>query len=347
MYSEQQAQSITRQRSPSHDDQSVAHLRNEPREGSRDESMTEINTIATWWSDSLRARGAGTRIVMILLLLIALSLGGVPSAWGSRPAYFGFAVGDLVAPKPGFTFPGRYERGKFVSILAMPQALQGFRAGHTFPGITDQGQSVRVRVLGAPSLASGEPFTVDLAFREPVRPTGSTLLFWTPEIQVEYRKTTKIDLDSAVVTALNKRAFALIRRAQPRNVFGSSGVRAVRLGKPVVRRIQGEADVVAVVLPVLFRGRYPYPLRRDGLDDRGSVFLIYSLSSRRVIYEAFGHPEWGPEAADVLQVRPLLFFRIVGDPRTYFLSEWHGPWESIRYAILDLPTGKPLLVHAR
>lgn len=286
---------------------------------------------------------AGRPMVTPILLLVALLIGSLPSAWGSGPAYFGFAVGDLVAPRPAFPFLGKYERGRFVQIPAT-QALQGFQPGHTFPGVTDQGQSVKVRVLGVSF--SGKPHAVDVAFLAPVKPKGSTLLFWTPEIGVEYLMTTKIDLDPAAMTALRGRALVLIRRALPRNVFGSSGVRAVKLGKPVVRRIQGQADIVTVVLPVLFRGPYPYPLRRDGLDDRGSAFFTYSLSRRRVIYEVFGHPEWGPEATDVLQVRPLLFFRIAGDPRTYFLSEWHGPWESTRYAILELPTGRPLLVHA-
>lgn len=287
---------------------------------------------------------AGRPIVMPILLLVALLLGSSLSALGSRAAYFGFAVGDLVAPRPAFPFLGKYEHGRFVQNPATRQLLQGFRPGQTFPGVTDQGQSVKVRILGVSS--SGNPHALDVAFLEPVKPNGSTLLFWTPEVGVEYLMTTKIDLDPEAMTALKGRALVLIRQAMPRYVFGSSGVRGVRLGKPVVRRIQGQADIVTVVLPVLFRGPYPYRLRRDGLDDRGSAFFTYSLSRHRVIYEAFGHPEWGPEAANVLQVRPLLFFRIRDDPRTYFLSEWHGPWESTRYAILELPTSRPLLVHA-
>lgn len=82
---------------------------------------------------------------------------------------------------------------------------------------------------------------------------------------------------------------------------------------------------------------------REGsrVDDRGSVFLVYSPVNRRITYAVFGHPEWAPVAdSHLLIVQPYVFFQVAGDTNVYFAGNREGSWESMGAAIYYVATGQ-------
>ena len=86
-------------------------------------------------------------------------------------------------------------------------------------------------------------------------------------------------------------------------------------------------------------------IAKSWTDSRGSGFFLQSSTTKRIIFWRFGHPEWesGVVESEVLNVRPMLFFKVANDKRTYMLAQWTCGWECLGYAIVDYETGKALV----
>jgi len=102
---------------------------------------------------------------------------------------------------------------------------------------------------------------------------------------------------------------------------------------------------VTVLIPTIIR--MPASCVEEGtkhefehIDNRASVFFIYSVPDRKIIFGSFGHPEWDPRAIGVVTVKPLIYFQILGDSSIYFLGEHSLAWEHYGYAIFNLKLGK-------
>lgn len=265
---------------------------------------------------------------------LTLLLASTMPVWAHVRVFFGYASGDL----HGQPLPASYAGGRFNKEGG--DAARRFPIGRRVSAITNLGERTSF-VIGRPdSLVHLVSFTLRCIGK---CPKGSTVLFWTGNARLQSLRATKTNLDRASLTFLRGRAAVLYQRALKHYAFApDTTIQEMQLGTPMSETVHGVPGIATVFFPVTLRLQ---AYGKADVDTSASVFFIYSPSKRKVIYETFGHGEWGPDAKDVLEVKPRLYFRIRGDLKPYFLGAWSGPWESFGHGIFDLRTGRKLTVH--
>lgn len=161
--------------------------------------------------------------------------------------------------------------------------------------------------------------------------------FWTSPVTLESLSPAPSTLDAEALGTLRgeaERLFADALAERPPDERDET----LTLGDAIVHRVAG-TGVVAVLFPTDMK--CSECITSDG---RGSIFFLYAPADRRIVFQTFGHPEWNPAGKSVRVVMPRLYFRICGDPEVYFLADYHGPWEEIRYAIFQMRSGLRMLV---
>jgi hypothetical protein len=208
---------------------------------------------------------------------------------------------------------------------------------HWFRGMTTNGRAVQVIIdsVNADPESYGPTFGISL--RGIHLDSGEVALFWDTRDTVAVLPARAATLDRASAELLKQRALTLHRAALP-DADAVPAHDTVQFAPPDARRLEAVPDVVTVHYDLFFK-------RGDAIvDDRASAFFLYATPGRHLLFETFGHPEWGPDAAKVISVSPVAFFRIPGDSHIYLLARRQGAWESRgSWVIFDLPTGKPLL----
>jgi len=248
-------------------------------------------------------------------------------------------------------FTGYYEKGRFIAqkacergphiywcAMEIKSIAKHFPLGRSLPGLSEQGLTVAVVIDSVLSPKFEDPldssFKVRVRSKAGTRP-ATTVLFWTPNVKVQYLRPITARLPAAADVQLRKKVSELWKEALtvlPEDARPTSMV----LGSPIVQTIPGAKGILSVLFPATIPDSY---LRS------ASFFFIYSLSSQRIVYSTFGHGEWSPNATltQVLTVKPIAHFRIGKDPKVYFFGEYTGGWESFGFAIFDLRTGDALL----
>ena len=277
---------------------------------------------------------------------LGLVLLGSIAAAAQEDAYFGVVTFE----QRGNPFFGIYKNGSFIShqpewsgdIKKYVKQILDFTA--RFPlkrqlyGLTADGRNVKVMIESVSEPKGDMDDTLFEVRTEPhARQNETVIFFWTPNVRVRELQPVIAQLDSESEKRLRLEAFELWKKAQVERP-SEDRAKSIKFGQPVAQQVKGTADIVTIFLPALEdhgNGR---------TDDRASVFFIYHMQRRETIFGTFGHPEWSPNAKTVLGVKPLIYFKIDGDPNILFLAEHTRGWEDIgKYAIFDLRTGKALL----
>ncbi len=282
-----------------------------------------------------------TQYIVLLLMLTFIS-----NAMGATgKIYFGTVDKD----NQGRPFWGYYENSKFYnthpdkSVTFMQYQgevknyLKNFKVAKTYQGINSQGK--RIQLVMKEIDTSGELESYEGIFsytRDPKNKSSHFGIIWTSALNVNYLPCKKIKLGPPIESELKEAATKLFLDAL--KVTGSyNQTSKIEFGPPQVEQIQSVGDIVTIVMPSKIK-------REDSTDDtKATVFFIYSIKDKRIIHGSFGHPEWSTNAPKVITIRPILYFRIKGDRRVYFLGEHSHAWEDWGYAIFDLKTGDVLI----
>lgn len=157
-----------------------------------------------------------------------------------------------------------------------------------------------------------------------------------PKLPIIVLSATRTRLTEAIDRQLRMRIDELWKAHLPERSPEEQPIRFEVL-KPLVERLPEEPDILVV--------RYPLDLIEPGggRDDRAQAFFMYSVTERRIIRAAFGHPEWA-FTSSVLTIQPEVYFRIAGDSRTYFVGLHEGGWEDTTRALYDFRTGQAVLL---
>lgn len=296
-----------------------------------------------WHTKSLSSRWIrGLCLVLVLLAGTAASAKneayfGVVLFEGSANPFLGFyRNGIFMVSEPSASDRQEYSK----ELLAFASRFPLHRG---LPGFTRDGQNARVFIEGVSGDSIGDldatlfKVRVD-RFRSGDEKDDSGIFFWAGDIQIQALHVSRYSLAPEEDRRLRVEAANLYRNALDRR-RPEDRPRDMILGAPVAERVERAPEIVAVQFPVVLKGFLP-----GRNDDRASVFFIYNLPKKRLVFGTFGHPEWSTEAADVRWVKPLRYFVIRGDPSVYFVAEHFGAWEDFRtHAIFNLRTGQVLL----
>ena len=74
-------------------------------------------------------------------------------------------------------------------------------------------------------------------------------------------------------------------------------------------------------------------------DNRGYVFQVVDLKQQRMLWQAFGHPEWSPGVEGIREVSAKMFFRLPKSTEVLMLGNSGSGWESTAFAIYKLRDG--------
>ena len=125
----------------------------------------------------------------------------------------------------------------------------------------------------------------------------------------------------------------------------------IELLAPTIQKVEGVEEVFTVLIPTVIKT--PLSFVEKGIKHEfehignASVFFIYSVSGRKIIFESLGNPGWDPYETRMLTVKPvtvipLTYFQI-WEASVYCLGEHSFGWEHHGYAIFNLKLGKVLL----
>jgi hypothetical protein len=86
------------------------------------------------------------------------------------------------------------------------------------------------------------------------------------------------------------------------------------------------------------------PVRFKSGDERGYVFQAFDMPKQRLLWVAFGHPEWSSSANDIKEVSGQVFFRLRDQGEILMLGAYGFGWESTASAVYRLRDGSALSV---
>lgn len=270
-----------------------------------------------------------------LLTPALLALACAPAA-AQRAAVFGVYDPDSFIEGNAGRLAGCHNGHRFVTA-GCGRLADTLSLGDTFPGLDARGRFARVRV-GEIRALTGDlyeaPYTAEVAL-ESGDPVSGPVLFWRPGPSLQVVAPEPVPLDSAALALMAAEAGRLYRGAEEHRAPGDRA-EAMELGTPVALGVEGQVHVLV---------RWPARLAHgEHRDERASLFFVYDPAGRRVVHGVFGHPEWAPvDREQVMAVEPVLFFRVGGDRRVYFLARQQGPWEHLGFGIYELRTGRPVL----
>jgi hypothetical protein len=216
-----------------------------------------------------------------------------------------------------------------------------FPIGQELKGWASDGRALSIRIKGVKAKPVDFEGMLDIEMSPALTDPA---LFSTPSLRLNYEASVPVDLKSVEKSRLKRRAKQLLHRAYHERLAADYGSVKKRESKESSRFHLDEPVISTAgdrtVATVLFRGTETY--NTGATDPRLSVFFIYDRRSSRILFAKFGHPEWEPDAKNVLQVEPLMFFSIEGNSRLYMLATISGPWEHAGSAIFDVHQGRVL-----
>lgn len=271
-----------------------------------------------------------------LLLLALWPLGACAPAAAQRAAVFGVYDPDSFIEGNAGRLVGCHNGHRFI-VAECARLADTISTGEALPGLDSAGRFARVRV-GEIRALTGDlyeaPYTAEVALEGGGAAAGP-VLFWRPGPTLQAVTPEAVSLDSAAARAMRAEGMRLYAAAEQLRAAGDRA-EGLELGAPVALRVEGHDQLV-----VHWPAQLVYGAERDR---RASLFFVYDPAAGRVVEGGFGHPEWAPVERDAaMAVQPVLFFRVGGDRRVYFLARQQGPWEHIGFGIYELRTGRQVL----
>ena len=279
--------------------------------------------------------GSGLTIVSVIAPLVAvLFVQTPPQARSLASTHCGIVY--HLADGSTDAVQAQYRDGTFA-----PDSNSALPFGHRLSGRSSLGKSVEVLVDSATS--GDEPFASEYHARvlsATSLDSSEVVVFCDPPLPIRIQTTKVGPLDSASARAVRLKIRTLHDRAlayDPEVLEHDS----LDFRTPTVLQPTIAPNILIVSYGITLRLKRA--LHRPS-DDRASGFAIYSISTHRVLYGAFGHPEWAPTAETVTAVYPRLLFTIQGDSHLYLLAVYYGPWESGagQWVIFDANSGAPI-----
>ena len=161
-------------------------------------------------------------------------------------------------------------------------------------------------------------------------------------------------LDEAALKQIQNEALRLWKEALKElpEYYEMRTLPRIELLAPTIQKVEGVEEVVTVLIPTLIKTSVSFVEKGlkhefEHVDDT-SVFFIYSVLERKIVFGSLGNPGWDPNETRMLTVepvtvKPLAYFQIFGESSVYFLGEHSLAWEHHGYAIFNLKSGKVLL----
>ena len=81
------------------------------------------------------------------------------------------------------------------------------------------------------------------------------------------------------------------------------------------------------------------PVKLKSGDSRGYVFQVVDLAGGKLLWQAFGHPEWSSSATEIREVSAQMFFRLKNQGEVFMLGNYGAGWESTASAVYRPRTG--------
>jgi len=224
---------------------------------------------------------------------------------------------------------------------AFANVVTAFSQGQALLGVTPAGQRFQTTVDRVDPGATNTAGAPSLVVRVPARPAlheGALLMTSSFPLRVLQRR--QAHLDAATRSALRARAGELWNRHVSERPENDRPMR-YKLKSPIVERLQELPGVIIVRFPVDIEERNPRGKGRSIHDDRGQMFFIYSTADRRIIREAFGHPEWSPRST-VRTIKPWMYLQAGTGNGVFFVGQ-NSSGEADEVALFDLRTGRDVL----
>jgi hypothetical protein len=253
----------------------------------------------------------------------------------------------------GCVFLGDYESGGFLPAPelrssqpdfdeAFATSIAAFSAGQGLLAVGPAGQRFNVTVDRVDPGATNAIGAPSLVIRVPTRPPlrdGAWLMTSAFPLRILPRRPAR--LDAAAKSLLRARAAELWNRHLSERAPDERPVR-FRLRNPIAERVDALPGVITVRIPLDIEERNPKGKGRTIHDERGQLFFVYSTATRRIIREAFGHPEWSPQST-VRTIKPWMYLQAGTGNGVYFVGQNSEGWESDEVALFDLRSGREVL----
>ncbi len=266
-----------------------------------------------------------TNKAALTLLAAVLFFPARPAQAGPKRVYFAAGSTEDGAD----VFKGYFENGAF-KRAPLEAAANGFPSGADLRGILKDGTLIKATSGGVNAEYLDKHPAGELSVSSPSASAATaTALYITQGPLVDVLPPADYALDQKTTARLRARAGALYNAARSYSETPRPGP---KFAKPIMLQIEKTG-----FWSVLFRSVHER--------DPSSAFFIYNPRKRKIVFETFGGPKWGPTApkSKVLQIEPLSYFRFRKQPGLYYFARRNDPWEGAGYVIGDLKTGKILL----
>ena len=222
-------------------------------------------------------------------------------------------------------------------VTSATRILKEFEKGKSYSGYDDAGYPIRVIVFNTdPATDQLGFYTIDVDFE--IGTQRNIGLFGTKALPINVLQYPLTHLAPEIDQELRAEADRLWAKHLLERLADDTRPLEYRLLPPKVTRIE---QMLSVLYPMEI-----YVASEEvvmGNDDRGSMFFFYSLMDQKIVRGEFGHPEWSP-GSTVLTIIPKFYFSIADDHERYVLARYSGGWEDHGNAILDVRTGRALLI---
>jgi len=258
----------------------------------------------------------------------------------NRKTHFGVLWHQSDGKIFGVPFLGFY-KNDFVMKGASPQTifsatkgiLVDFKTGINYPAIDRNGTPSFI-TLNQTFEPEGDDVEMLLESKG-ARKIQAPVLFWTgKEAQLEVQRSSKVFFKESTQELLKRKVRHLIGQANA--PLREPKYKLSKILAPILFRPRGK-KLVTILFPLILK----YTQGENPFDKRASVFFIYDIEKKQIVFSRFGHPEWSPEAENIEVIRPIFFFNL--DGKTYIFSKHEGPWESSGYVFIELNSGKIIL----
>lgn len=283
------------------------------------------------------------KFIFLIYLFFLIILG--PNIFGSEPCFFGVMRDSATDCVLGTLFLGKYQQNNFIELditgksinaieLQVGSLLKKIKIHTPFPGINIDGQSAPIK-LSADSSAAASEYTVAFTGIS-LKTKKIPIFFWTSNtLKLEPISANKFILEAQDEQMLGRKVLDMVHKTITAKNSPKYAYKLKKVLNPIVLKPKDGSNFVTIVFPLVLE------YGKDDIDTEASVFFVYDVKTKKIISSIFGHPEWNVRSKEVRVVKPVLFFSLSG--KTYFFSEYYGPWEYSGYAIFELETGKKML----
>jgi len=292
---------------------------------------------------------------MFMLSLFLIFTMKSPSIFGQQKCFFGVMRIQNENAAFGTLFLGEYQsefiESKFEKInnpqknienieVQVKKVLKNFEVNKLYPGLDAYGTPSFINLTEEGSEAASE-YTVAFTGIS-TKNKKLPIFFWTSkDLSLQPIKAKKIVFSEKDQIPFKVKIKDVLEKATSSKNKPKYDYKLKNILSPVVLKPEDSSEFITMVFPLTLE----YSLSRSGsekeIDSDGFFFFIYNTKTKKIISSRFGHPEWNLYATEIKVIKPVLFFSLAG--KTYFFSEYYGPWEYTGYAIFELETGKKVL----